>query len=190
MTIFFTILILLSCLVSCDIENITANQSRTRFVIQTSVNLILRSFFNMKSNLKLKSQTYKIILFVLMTFGFIVLSNYKAQLNAALNVYVDNIPFKTWNDIARSDYQILIYANSNYEEKFMNSKDDSILKNIYNEKVKSVPPEMQLQNIKHLEDQVHIIKNGKYMIYSTAADYTHLSDYPCNITLIKSPELL
>ena len=64
---------------------------------------------------------------MLMTFGFIVLSNYKAQLNAALNVYVDNIPFKTWNDIARSDYQILIYANSNYEEKFMNSKDDSIL---------------------------------------------------------------
>lgn len=190
LVVFVTTLTMLLLLVVFDIEKLPNSKSKARFVAESALILILRVFINIKSNLELKSQTYKTLVFVLMTFGFILLSNYKAQLNAALNVYIDKIPFKTWYDIANSDYKILVYADGAGEEIFIYSKNDSILHRIYNEKVKSVPLELQLQNIKSIEDQADVIKNGKYMIFTASSDFTDFPDFPCKITQIKSPELL
>ena len=77
-----------------------------------SLSLCLRAIINKGLTLKTKSQSFKIVLVVNMILGFIILSYYKAQMNAALNVDNSEVPFRNWEDIANSDKKLLIWNGS------------------------------------------------------------------------------
>ena len=80
---------------------------------------------------KLESQAYKIALISVTTLGLITFSYYKAMMNAALNVEVDNIPFKSWEDVSKSDYKIIVLMGSSQEDRFKKSPKGSIMNNIH-----------------------------------------------------------
>ena len=52
------------------------------------------------------------------------------MMNAALNVEVDNIPFKSWEDVSKSDYKIIVLMGSSQEDRFKKSPKGSIMNNI------------------------------------------------------------
>ena len=61
-------------------------QLQSIYVFVVAINICLRALINKPINIRLTSQTSRLMIVVLMTFCFVVLSYYRAQMNAALNV--------------------------------------------------------------------------------------------------------
>ena len=82
-----------------------ATHNQTSFSV--ALNMIFRSLINKSIECKLKSWTYRILLLNVMTLGFIILTYYKAQMNAALNSSVEDVPLNSWKDILESNHELL-----------------------------------------------------------------------------------
>ena len=159
---------------------------KCKFLLVTSVNFILRALFNKGTNNGFKSQTYKILRLVLMTLGFVIMSYYKAMMNAALNVDVNNIPIESWEDLANSHYKILLTRETIQEDRFKYG--DELKQMIHKEKIVSVDPEKQLQNV-GVKGSVPALLSGNYLALATSLLYIALEEYPCQIIDIKSSTL-
>ena len=159
---------------------------KCNFLLATSVNFILRALFNKGTNNGFKSQTYKILRFVLMTLGFVIMSYYKAMMNAALNVDVNNIPIQSWEDLAKSHYKILLVRGTVNEERFKHG--DELKQMIHKEKIVSVDPEKQLQNV-GVKGSVPALLSDNYLALENSFLYMALEEYPCQLTDIKSSTL-
>ena len=160
-----------------------ATHSQTSFSV--ALNMIFRSLINKSIECKLKSWTYKILLLNVMTLGFIILTYYKAQMNAALNSGVEDAPLYSWKDILDSNYGLLVNVGSSSEAKFKHALNGSVLKMIYESKI---PHERQLQNLE-MEKTLQLLLNGEYLVYKAIEPYKRLQEYPCEIYDLKSPEL-
>ena len=158
------------------------------FAFRTALNIILRALINKGSNNPLKSQSYRIFVFILMVFGVVTLSYYRAQLNAALNVDNNQIPIKSWRDVADSDYKLLVWIGGSSGAKFQNAPKNSIFNKILNEKILTVPEENQLQNIK-FKGSIPAILSSEYLVYTDFIPFLREKEYPCEITAINSKEL-
>ena len=95
---------------------------KMKFPLIAALNMALRAFFNKPTNDGFKSQTYKLVRFILMTLGLVTLTYYKAMLNAALNVDVNNIPIESWDDLLNSDYKLLVVMEAVPCERFTRRK--------------------------------------------------------------------
>ena len=160
-------------------------------VFQTSLNILMRAAINKGTNTSFKSQTYKIVLFVLMTLGLVTLSYYKAQMNAALNANVNEIPIQSWKDVEKSHYKILLWFGATAEAKFKdspNGKLGNILRKIYNEKILTVPEEKRLHNT-GIKKSVPEVLTGEFVVFSSVTNFIRFEEYPCQITDIKSRDL-
>ena len=150
-----------------------------------AVNIVLRGVINKGTNISFKkSQAFKILIFSLMVLGFILLSYYRAQMNAALNVEVDNMPIKSWKDVQNSNYKVLIWLGTISEEKFKNAPKESALNNIYVDKILTVPEETHISQLGY-QKSVPLIMNGDYLAFEGLMSFTSMEEYPCGITDIK-----
>ena len=183
--IFLTILLL--CLVKTGVESVTMPEW-IGYIFKTALIIKLKAILNMKSNNGFKSQPFKITSLSLSSLGLIILSYYKAQLNAALNVDINKILLKNWNDVEKSGYKILLWMDSAFEEKFSFAQKE-VLTKIYEEQIKSVPTNLQLQNI-GFQAGIQLMINEKYLTYSVTSSQTRFPEYPCVITMIDEPELV
>ena len=168
-----------------DTEAISKKLS-AKYAFIDGFNLTLRALFNKQSNMDVKMQSFQLIRLVLMVQGFVILAYYKAMLNAALNVDVNNIPIETWEDVANSHYQILVSMGSADEDRFKDGND--IMKKIHREKILTVDPSIQLQNIGY-EGSVEAILSNKYLAIDNIAFFANLDAYPCGIVEIPIPHL-
>ena len=153
-----------------------------------ALNMILRSLINKSVEFKWKSWTCKIFLLNLMTLGFIILTYYKAQMNAALNSNVEEAPVNSWKDIHYSKYELLVSIGSSSEAKFKYAMNGSILKMIHESKILKVPVEKQLQNMNR-EETLQLLLNGEHLVFAAIEPYKRLQEYPCEIHDLKSTEL-
>ena len=163
-----------------------ACHDQTSFSI--ALNMIFRSLINKSIECKLKSWTYRILLFNVMTLGFIILTYYKAQMNAALNSSVEDAPLNSWKDILDSKYGLLVNVGSSSEAKFKHALNGSVLKMIHESKISKIPLERQLQNLE-TEKTLQLLLNGEYLVFKAIEPYQRLQEYPCEIYDLKSPEL-
>ena len=162
--------------------------SKLNDVVQGSLNVCLRALINKGSKENFaNNQAHKIFLFTISVLGLILLSYYKAQMNAALNVEVDNMPIQSWQDLYESQYQILTVPGTFPYSKFKNAPEGSLMNKIYNEKVKTVPNEKQLGAIT-FEESVSVLLNEKYVAYYEMDSFTSYEEYPCEIVDLKYPE--
>lgn len=169
-----------------DKHNLVGSIAKSH-AIETSLNIIMRAFINKGTNNGFKSQTYKFLVFVMMLLGFISLTYYKAQMNAALNADINNIPLQNWNDVAESNYKVLVWIGTVDEAKFSNVPDGElgkVLKDIYTNQILVVPVEKQLQKI-GMKESVSAMLSGDYIVYSDPFSYVRFEEYPCEITDIK-----
>ena len=107
-TLSWTIILLIQigvlCLYTWFYKMLTkSGMSKLNDVIQSSLNVCLRALINKGSKENFaNSQAHKIFLFTISVMGLVLLSYYKAQMNAALNVEVDNMPIQSWQDLYQS----------------------------------------------------------------------------------------
>ena len=163
----------------------TAKNIRAMIAIRDAINITYRGIINKGTNQTCKkSQAFKILIFSLMVLGFILLCYYKAQMNAALNVEVDNMPIKSWEDVYNSHYKLLVWFGTVTAQRLSNAPKGSLLHNIYLEKVQTVSEDYYLNNIGFTKS-VPLILSGEYLVFDELMPYLLSEDYPCGITEIK-----
>ena len=155
------------------------------FSATLSINLCLRAFLKMAPEDNLSSITYKIILFITLICGFITFSYYEAVFASTLIVESEVIPYKSWNDVAKSDKLLFVTKGSINEDMFVNAPPDHPMRKIYDEKIKVVPPELELKKIGKKGSVPHII-SGEYLAFSSTGSYKKLEQFPCEITSLES----
>ena len=160
-------------------------QLQSVFVFMVAINICLRALINKPTNITLTSQTSKLMIVVLMTFCFVILSYYRAQMNAALNVDLHIFPINSWEEVDKSNYIVLAQKSSVAEDKFKYAPNGTVLKKIYYEKISSVS-DNELIGAVGFEKSIHTIMNGdSHIVYESLELYERSPDYPCNIIDIK-----
>jgi hypothetical protein len=77
----------------------------------------------------------------------LVLIHYRAQLNASLNVKIVNLPINSWEDLAESDLNVLIYTDSSFESFFSDNPHGSTLRQIYDKQIAPLSTEEHLNGL-------------------------------------------
>ena len=177
---------LIYTMIHCNIEHVPENISKAKYAFGIALTVCLKATINKGSNFKLKSQSYKIVVFSIMVLGLIVLSYYKAQMNAALNVDNNEVPIKTWSDIAQSDYKLLAWKGSIQYNWFRDAHNqepkNEVFMQIFNEKIETF-------NDIGFEGTIPKILSGKYLALSISGPYIETKENPCQIIPLKHPEL-
>ena len=171
---------------SFGIESIDSKQSHFKFAIRNSVNICLRAIINKASTTKLQSHTYKMMLTTLMTLSLVVMSFYRAQMNAALNSQADNIGINSWKDVLESDHKFIFWADGYAEQIFKYAHTKSDLNKIYQKKMTNVPIENTLQNISYEGAVSALLSNDDYLVWDQEESYVNFKEYPCQITKISA----
>ena len=155
------------------------------FAISSSTNLCLRAFLKMAPEDDLSSLTYKIILFSTLFCGYITFSHYEALFASTLIVESEVLPYKSWNDVAKSDKLLFVTKDTINEDMFINAPSDHPMRKIYDEKIKVVPPDLVLNKIGK-KGSVPYIRSGEYLAFSNARSYKKLKQFPCEIAVLDS----
>ena len=171
---------------SFGIERIDSQQSNLQFALKNSIHICLRVIINKATTAKLQSHTYKMMLTTIMSFSLVVMSYYRAQMNAALNSQVDNIGINSWQDVLDSDYKMLFWAGSAVENVFKNAPKGSILNKIYQKKMANVPIENTLENIGYEGAISALLSNDDYLVLDFEEPFLQFKEYPCQITKIST----
>ena len=176
--------LILTLLKSYHIERIESQQSLLQFALKNSVNICLRAIINKASTVKLQSHTYKMMLITIMTQSLVVMSYYRAQMNAALNSQVDNIEINSWQDVLESNHKIIFYNGGITEGMFKYAPKGSVLNKIYQKKMANVTGENTLQNIGYEGAISALLSNDDYLVIDSEEPYLNFNEYPCQITKI------
>ena len=105
-------------------------------------------------------------------------------MNASLNVYAENLPINSWEDLLSSNYNLLIWQGTAAEDQFKSAPNFSILNKLYYEKILTVPEENHLQNIGYHGALQYILRN-EAVAFVEFEPYSMLEEYPCQITYVK-----
>ena len=122
------------------------------------------------------------ILTTLMTLSLVVMTYYRAQMNAALNSQVDNTGINTWQDVLESHHKFLFWAGGSMEGIFKDASKNSVLNKIYQKKMAKVPIENTMQSYEGAISA--LMSNDDYLVLDNEESYLHFDEYPCKITKI------
>ena len=178
--------LILSFLKNFGIERIESQQSYFQFALRNSVSICFSAIINKAATTKLQSHTFKIMLTTLMTLSLVVMSYYRAQMNAALNSQVDNIGMKSWQDVLESDYKFLFWTGSYTEDIFKNADKENVLNKIYQKKMANAPIENTLQHIRYEGAISALLSNDNYLVLDHEEFFINFKEYPCQITKISA----
>ena len=189
--LFYMVLLILFGLVLCflksfGLERIESQQSHFQFALENSVNVCLRALINKASTTMLQSHTYKMMLTTLMTFSLVVMSYYRAQMNAALNSQVDNIGINSWQEVLESHHKFIFWDGAYPEDIFKYAPKRSVLNKIYQKKMANAPVENYLQNIKFEGAISALLSNDNYLILNNEEPFLKYKEYPCQISKISA----
>ena len=194
MMLILILTLILYNLLKFGIEKSSKRESNYTYAFTLSVLICLRAIINKATDTGLKSQTYRLIVVIVMTLSFIVLSYYRAQMNAALNVDFKIFPINTLEDIDKSNYKVLLAKGTTLEDQFKNAevktKQGKLLRKIYDEKIAIVPDSESVAKI-GIKKTIQTIMNGNtHIAYGTLVSYQQSPYYPCKIIDIKSIHIL
>ena len=159
-----------------------AKQRNILFKIwETSMDLCCKALLNKSVVIYLNSKTYKMLALTITTLSFIILTYYKTQMNAALNVHIEKFPINNWDEAYSKDFNIIFYFGSYTESILKNSPG---LQKLY-EKVMSSHYTKDLGSI-GVKTSVKEILKGYTIAVEEASVYKYLDIYPCEITELKS----
>ena len=156
--------------------------------ISLATELSLKTNIQDAPDSKMKSFTYKMSLLVVLFYGFIVFSYYEAYLAMTLILENNNSPFENWEDVDKSDKNLLVWKGASSEAKFKDALPGSVLRKIYDEKI-TIVPEDKILNKVHASGSLAQIQNDESVVFSTLSSYQRFEEYPCKITSPKSMTL-
>ena len=153
--------------------------------ISLATELSLKTNIQDAPDSEMKSFTYKMSLLFVLFYGFVVFSYYEAYLGMTLIVESDKVPFENWEDVEKSDKNVLVWRGASSEAKFKDALPGSILRKIYEEKINTVPDNMILNKV-YATGSVKQILDDESIVFSTPPQYQRLDEYPCEITSANS----
>lgn len=126
-------------------------------------------------------------LFLIAFLGFALLSYYRAAMNAALNVFKEELPIKNWDDILESDYRFFVWLGTSDESMLKDAPESSVQRKIYEEKV--APNLEQINLNSHGLEKVldYVADDSSLMLYDLNA-VRFFPGYSCNFTHVKSTQ--
>lgn len=161
-------------------------ESKGCFAIASSIDLCLKALVKMAPDSELKSVTYKLMLMYTLIFGFVVFSHYEAIFASTLIVKSNSQKFNSWEDVAKSDEDLIIIRGSSTENTFRSARPNSALNDIYHEKIKNHDKNLASLG---LDDTISEVKTGKFLAYTSFDYFTSSTEYPCKVTDVRSVEL-
>ena len=153
--------------------------------------LSLATELSLKTNIgdapdsQMSSFTYRMSLLFVLIYGFVVFSYYEAYLGMTLIVESDKVPFENWEDVEKSDKNVLVWRGASSEAKFKDALPGSVLRKIYEEKINTVPDDKILNKV-YASGSVKQILDDESIVFSTPPQYQRLDEYPCEITSANS----
>jgi hypothetical protein len=115
----------------------------------------------------------------------VVVLHYKAQLNAALNVKVLNLPINSWEDIAASEFKVLIWIGSAVETFFKLAEEGTAMKEIYDNKILAIPVTQHLNGISYSGSIPKMLDDSSVTI-SELEVFELMKEYPCEVIDVKT----
>ena len=92
------------------LENVPLKKNALNYAIGLS----LKAFIKMDFDNGMRSYTFKIILFSTLVCGFVIFSHYETVFASILIVESENLPYKSWNEVAESNKIILAWKGSTH----------------------------------------------------------------------------
>jgi hypothetical protein len=114
----------------------------------------------------------------------LLLIYYRAQLNASLNVKIINLPIKSWEDLAKSDFNVLIYKEAYGESFFKDADSGEVLRQIYDNQIAPLPTEQHINGLGYF-GAISKILDGSSVIVGELEVYELAGEYPCQIIDVK-----
>ena len=152
---------------------------------QLALEQSLKTALKISVNCENRSVTYRTLLIITSIYGFVVITHFEAYLGSTLIVEKVQDEFKSWMDVAESDLKILTWHASISEAYFRDSPSQSVLQQIYKEKVAN---EKSLDDI-GFKRSIHMIVNDRYAAFANHKLYSPFKEFPCEIDSVKSPLL-
>jgi hypothetical protein len=117
----------------------------------------------------------------------LVLIHYRSQLNAALNVKVLNLPINSWEDLAESDCNVLVWMGTQVHDIFKFAESGTAKQVIYDKHITHLPPEEFLSGLGY-EGGIKKVIDGSSVLVSELESFELLPEYPCKIIDVKMLE--
>jgi hypothetical protein len=111
--------------------------------------------------------------------------HYQAQLNAALNVKVLELPFSSWEELATTDLDVLVTSGSAYSDAFEFAPIGSTKSQIYKNQIQSIPIEEQLGSIGYAGAVTKVLE-GNTILLTEMQPMMQMNVYPCEMIDIKT----
>ena len=147
----------------------------------------------MGNTVKNSSISTKIGSFATLLSCMLIFIHYRAQMNAALNVKITNLPVNSWEDIYSSKTPVLTSLGGTNENYFSSAHKGSILRKIYDDILTQIDQDKHLSGTdKHLKGKEGLLK-GRSVVFYNEQSYMSMSEYPCEFTdipALKNPYYL
>ena len=163
------------------------DQNEDNFIesLSLATELSLKTNIGEAPDSQMSSFTYRISLLIVLFYGFVVFSYYEAYLGMTLIVESNKVPFENWEDVEKSDKNVLVWRGASSEAKFKDALPGSVLRKIYEEKINTVPDDKILNKV-YASGSVKQILDDESIVYSTPPQYQRFDEYPCEITSANS----
>ena len=172
--------VMIYTMVSLKVGTMPNDISKAKFAYKEAFVIQFGAFINKGLGPKMKINSFRIMVTSIMTFGLIVMSYYRAQLNAALNADNIDVTLETWEDIYNSNYKVLLWYNGITSNRFKNANETTTIRKIYDEKSEPM-------NELGVEGSIPKILSGEYIVYLNSEPYTKTKEYPCQMIPLKTP---
>ena len=160
---------------------------------KNSIQVVSKAIISMGTTIKKSSISTKIGSFATLLSCMLIFIHYRAQMNAALNVKITNLPVNSWEDIYSSKTPVLTSLGGTNENYFSSSPKGSILRKIYDEIITQIDQDKHLSGAdKHLKGKEGLLKDRSVVFYNEQT-YMSMPEYPCEFTYIpalKNPYFL
>ena len=162
------------------LENVPLKKNALNYAIGLS----LKAFIKMDFDNGMRSYTFKIILFSTLVCGFVIFSHYETVFASILIVESENLPYKSWNEVAESDKIILAWKGSTLYDWFKDAPEESPMKKIFDQ------GRVQPLNEMGFDGSIPLLMSGTHFGFNDVDLYKEFREFPCKISPLKANELM
>lgn len=149
---------------------------------KNSIQVVSKAIISMGNTVKKSSISTKIGSFATLLSCMLIFIHYRAQMNAALNVKITNLPVNSWEDIYSSKTPVLTSLGGTNENYFSSAPKGSILRKIYDDIITQIDQDKHLSGTdKHLKGKEGLLE-GRSVVFYNEQSYMSMPEYPCEFT--------
>ncbi len=108
---------------------------------------------------------------------------YRATMNAFLNAKIISMPINSYEEVLKSNMELLVYSGYITETMFKLSPPGSLFNDIYLKKLKD---KKRMDDYEGIDGSIQRVIDGDAIIFSSLDPFYKKPDYPCDIVEVKA----